>query len=121
MCTVDGSGVLVDPNGIDHDELVRLAKKRVMISHFDISKLSPKGYRVLIDETNVKLPSGEVVTNGTTFRNTFHLRGGNYCDLFVPCGGRPESIDLNNVAKLIIDRTLEFNAGLGGFTPLSSL
>ncbi|KAH0550992.1 glutamate dehydrogenase (NADP(+)) gdh1 [Trichoglossum hirsutum] len=100
---VDGSGVLVDPNGIDHDELTRLAKKREMISAFDASKLSPKGYRVLIDEMNVKLPTGEVVLNGMTFRNTFHLRGGHLCDLFVPCGGRPEAIDLSTVSKIIVD------------------
>ena len=100
---VDGAGVLVDPNGLDRDELARLAKKRAMISEFDTSKLSPEGYRVLIDETNVILPSGEVVVNGMIFRNTFHLRGGKQFDLFVPCGGRPESIDLGTVHKIIVD------------------
>jgi glutamate dehydrogenase len=98
---VDGSGVLVDPNGIDREELVRLAKKRVMISQFDITKLSKAGYRVLVDENNVKLPTGEAVNNGTTFRNTFHLRETGLTDSFVPCGGRPESIDLSSVSKLI--------------------
>jgi len=100
---VDGSGVLVDPAGLDHNELVRLAKKRAMIAQYDISTLSPQGYRVLVDETNVTLPSGEKVNNGTTFRNTFHLRGGSHFDLFVPCGGRPESIDLGTASKLIVD------------------
>lgn len=100
---VDGSGVLVDPRGIDREELIRLAKKRAMISEFDIAKLSTDGYRILIEETNVKLPSGEVVANGMLYRNTFHLRAGNHCDVFVPCGGRPESIDLGTVNKLIVD------------------
>jgi glutamate dehydrogenase len=100
---VDGAGVLVDPHGIDHQELIRLAKARVMINEFDISKLSPEGYRVLVDENNVRLPTGELVHNGTTFRNIFHLRGGNNYDTFVPCGGRPESIDLTSVSKLIVD------------------
>ncbi|KAL2156276.1 hypothetical protein VTH82DRAFT_1021 [Thermothelomyces myriococcoides] len=98
---VDGSGVLVDPNGIDKDELHRLAKKRQMISHFDLSKLSKDGYRVLCDDMNVTLPSGEFVSNGTAFRNTFHLRNDGLADIFVPCGGRPESIDLVSVNKLI--------------------
>lgn len=98
---VDGSGVLVDPNGINHEELVRLAKKRVMISEFDTTKLSPDGYRILVDESNVKLPNGEVISNGTVFRNTFHLRETGLTDIFVPCGGRPESIDLSSVHKLI--------------------
>jgi len=100
---VDGSGVLVDPAGLDHTELVRLAKKRVMIVEYDTSKLSPQGYRVLVEDSNVTLPSGEKVGNGMSFRNTFHLRGGFNYDLFVPCGGRPESIDLQTANKLIVD------------------
>ncbi|KIW14890.1 hypothetical protein PV08_07675 [Exophiala spinifera] len=100
---VDGAGVLVDPAGLDRAELVRLAKKRVMISEYDVSKLSPEGYRVLVEDTNITLPSGEKVNNGMTFRNTFHLRDGSVYDLFVPCGGRPESIDLQTASKLIVD------------------
>lgn len=100
---VDGSGVLVDPNGLDRGELVRLAKKRAMISQYDISKLSHAGYRVLVDKNDVRLPSGEVVANGTNFRNTFHLRDQEHFDLFVPCGGRPESISLASVNKLIVN------------------
>lgn len=97
---VDGSGVICDPNGLDRDELLRLAKSRQMISNFDVKKLSKDGYRVLVDEKDVVLPSGEKVTNGTTFRNLFHLRG-DYAKVFVPCGGRPEAIDINNVKSLI--------------------
>lgn len=95
--------MLVDPKGLDHPELIRLAKARVMISEFDITKLSPEGYRVMVEDVNFTLPSGEVVTNGTIFRNTFHLRNDVHYDIFVPCGGRPESIDLGNVGKLIKD------------------
>ena len=98
---VDGAGVIVDPHGLDHQELVRLARKRVMISEFDTSKLSSEGYRVLVDESNVKLPNGELIHNGMIFRNTFHLRKDTPFDVFVPCGGRPESIDLSSVGKLI--------------------
>ncbi|KAI6091819.1 NAD-specific glutamate dehydrogenase [Hypoxylon rubiginosum] len=100
---VDGSGVLVDPNGINKDELIRLAKKRVMISQFDITKLSKDGFRVLCDDSNVTLPNGEVVPHGTPFRNFYHLRDAGHTDCFVPCGGRPESIDLSTVSKLIKD------------------
>ncbi|KAI6916740.1 NAD-specific glutamate, partial [Hortaea werneckii] len=32
---VDGSGVLVDPNGLNREELLRLAKERKMISNYD--------------------------------------------------------------------------------------
>ena len=48
VAIIDGSGVLHDPIGIDRGELVRLAKERRMISHFDVSKLSPEGYRVTL-------------------------------------------------------------------------
>ena len=98
---VDGAGVLCDPEGLDHSELLRLAKKRVMIHEYDIKKLSPQGYRVLVDETDVTLPSGEKVNSGMQFRNDYHKREGKFYDLFVPCGGRPESIDLSSVHHLI--------------------
>ncbi|KAI5296443.1 NAD-dependent glutamate dehydrogenase [Ascosphaera acerosa] len=100
---VDGSGVIVDPQGLDHAELLRLAGKRVMISEYDTSKLSPQGYRVLVSDKNVTLPSGETVSNGVAFRNSFHLHPDFSPDLFVPCGGRPESVNLSNVDKLIAD------------------
>ncbi|KAI7200721.1 NAD-specific glutamate, partial [Hortaea werneckii] len=47
------------------------------------------GSGVLVEETNITLPSGETINNGTTFRNTFHLRESEQYDVFVPCGGRP--------------------------------
>ena len=100
---VDGSGVLVDQQGLDRPELLRLAKARSMISNYDVTKLSPQGYRVLVEDSNITLPDGEVINNGATFRNTFHLRSGDF-DMFVPCGGRPESIDISSVSKLITDR-----------------
>lgn len=53
---VDGSGVLYDPAGLNREELVRLATKRLMVSHFDVSHISPQGFRVLVEETNVRLP-----------------------------------------------------------------
>ena len=97
---VDGSGVLYDPEGLNRDELRRLAQKRVMIKEFDATKLSAGGFRVLTTDTNVKLPSGEVVGSGLAFRNEFHLHPLSSADLFVPCGGRPESVNLTNVQRL---------------------
>lgn len=37
------------------------------------------------------------------FRNNFHLNPKVKADFFVPCGGRPESINLTNVKKLFDD------------------
>ncbi|RXK35332.1 glutamate dehydrogenase [Tremella mesenterica] len=96
---IDGSGVLYDPAGLDRTELVRLAKARQMISEFDTLKLGKDGYRVLVDEKDVALPTGEIVPDGTDFRNNFHFRV--KCDLFVPCGGRPEAVNISNVARLV--------------------
>lgn len=103
VAIVDGSGVICDPNGLDRQELVRLAKARKMIVEFDESKLSSQGYRVLVDDKDKKLPNGKVIANGTTFRNIYHLLAADEChpDVFVPCGGRPEAIELSNVHHLI--------------------
>lgn len=56
IAIIDGSGVLADPAGLDRDELVRLAKLRVPVGHFDKSKLSKDGYLVKVEEQDVKLP-----------------------------------------------------------------
>ncbi|KAF7725002.1 NAD-dependent glutamate dehydrogenase [Apophysomyces ossiformis] len=102
---VDGSGVLFDPHGIDREELLHLATARVMISNFNLEKLSPEGFRVLVDENNVRLPNGDLVENGLAFRNSFHTNKLASATVFVPCGGRPESVDLYNVHMLLNDGT----------------
>ncbi|KAI9573508.1 NADH-dependent glutamate dehydrogenase [Boletus coccyginus] len=98
VAVIDGSGVLADPAGINREELVRLAKLRVPVANFDKSKLSKDGYLVKVEEHDVKLPSGEVILDGTDFRNGAHFRF--KADLFVPCGGRPEAVNISNVAAL---------------------
>lgn len=100
IAIVDGSGVLYDRQGINREELLRLADERRMISHFDTSKLSREGFRVLLEDSNVRLFNGQIVENGFQFRNTFHTNPLASATLFVPCGGRPESVDLYNVHLL---------------------
>ncbi|KAJ3358530.1 NAD-dependent glutamate dehydrogenase [Kappamyces sp. JEL0680] len=97
---VDGSGVLFDPNGINRTELMRLATARKMVSHFDTKYLSEKGFFVSIEATDITLPDGTAVASGLKFRNEFHLNPLSSADVFVPCGGRPESVDLSNVHLL---------------------
>ncbi|KAI0316462.1 Glutamate/Leucine/Phenylalanine/Valine dehydrogenase-domain-containing protein [Amylostereum chailletii] len=121
VAVIDGSGVLADPAGINREELIRLAKLRVPASNFDTSKLSKDGYLVRVEDQDVKLPcasflrlkvgerladesagmvvAGEVVMDGTDFRNGAHLRF--KADLLVPCGGRPEAVNISNVAALV--------------------
>jgi glutamate dehydrogenase len=43
---------------------------------------------------------GTDVASGVVFRNQFHLNPLSSADMFVPCGGRPESVDLTNVHYL---------------------
>jgi len=95
---IDGAGVLHDPLGLDREELTRLAKERKMCNHFDASKLSKDGYRILVEDQDFKLPSGEIIADGADFRNNAHFRYKS--DIFVPCGGRPEAINISNVSRL---------------------
>jgi glutamate dehydrogenase len=60
IALVDGAGVLFDGNGLDRNELHRLAKLRKPCHLFDRSKLSPKGFLMLLEDKNVKLFTGEV-------------------------------------------------------------
>jgi len=104
LCVIDGSGVLYDPEGIDRKELSMLAQVRVMIEKFDKKKLSKNGFLVHVNDHNVKLPDGTIVESGLNFRNSFHLNPILKADLFMPCGGRPKSINIQNWTQLL-DKT----------------
>jgi len=56
IAVIDGSGVLADHVGIDRPELIRLAKARLPVKHFNTTKLSKDGYLVKIEDQDVKLP-----------------------------------------------------------------
>jgi len=101
LAIIDGSGVLYDPKGIDRTELSRVAKKRQTVEKFGRRLLSPKGFLVTLKDKDVALPHGEKVISGLEFRNTFHLHPKFQADLFVPCGGRPASININNWTHFI--------------------
>lgn len=36
------------------------------------------------------------------FRNEFHLRSDLKADFFIPCGGRPEAINISNVDNMFM-------------------
>ncbi|CCW65295.1 unnamed protein product [Phytomonas sp. EM1] len=98
---VDGSASLHDPNGLNREELLRLACGRMPLAKFDRSKLSKDGFLVLVDDVNVTLPDGTLVKKGVQLRDEFHFLKYSDADVFVPCGGRPRSITLENVARLL--------------------
>jgi glutamate dehydrogenase len=79
----DGSGSAEDPEGLCHQELLRLFGNVKPIAHFDRSKLSQRGQLVTLDEPD-----------GVRLRNTMHNRV--IADAFMPCGGRPNTIHAGN-------------------------
>jgi glutamate dehydrogenase len=98
---VDASGVLFDPKGLNRKELVRLAQQRETAEHFNRSLLSKEGFFVSVNDREITLPDGTRVLNGEDFRNRFHLHPLARADLFVPCGGRPAAININNWRQLL--------------------
>ena len=104
VAVIDGSGVLYDINGINRDELLKLANEREMVENFDKSMLSPEGFFVSVNDKKVTLADGTFVPNGEEFRNSFHLNPLAKADLFVPCGGRPAAVNINNWRQLVDDK-----------------
>jgi glutamate dehydrogenase len=97
---VDGSGVLYDPAGLNREELTRLARLRMAVKEFSPKLLGKGGFLVKIEEANVTLPDGSQWLNGAELRDCFHLTDYAAADLFVPCGGRPNAVTMENVKKM---------------------
>eukprot|EP00056_Hartaetosiga_gracilis_P009121 m.130910 g.130910 ORF g.130910 m.130910 type:complete len:1056 (-) comp13064_c0_seq1:492-3659(-) len=103
VAVIDGSGVAFDPEGLDAEELKRLARGRKMVDDFDKDKLSAQGFFVNVTDSDITLPNGVIVKSGFQFRNEFHLNPMLHVDLFVPCGGRPNSVTDQNYKQLLFD------------------
>mmetsp|Transcript_27688 Transcript_27688/g.66694 ORF Transcript_27688/g.66694 Transcript_27688/m.66694 type:complete len:1242 (+) Transcript_27688:257-3982(+) len=84
----DHSGCAEDPEGLDHDELLRLFHEGLCISNFDQAKLKTDGILHTVD-----------TEEGVKARNSMHNRL--KADAFLPCGGRPNTIDGNNFKHFI--------------------
>jgi glutamate dehydrogenase len=104
IAVIDGSGVLYDPQGLDREELVRLARNRTTVASFDRKRLSAGGFFVSVQDRDVRLPDGTRIPNGEVFRNLFHLSPLARADLFVPCGGRPGAVNITNWRQLLDER-----------------
>lgn len=57
-------------------------------------------FGVFISKSFLYEKDGTEVLSGLKFRNEFHLNPLSSAEVFVPCGGRPESVNLSNVSKL---------------------
>ena len=111
---VAGSGVLYDPEGLDHAELSRLVLKH-NIDEFSPEKLNPGGYQLFsrqrrqegLAELYKRVSKSESgICEEWVTTDNFHREFDNAifavpADLFIPAGGRPETVDINNWQKFI--------------------
>jgi len=111
-----GSGGLYDPKGVDHGELGRLVLKRDIVD-FNPEKLNPGGFILFRRETKqeglkelfkkvFRTDSGveeQWITNDDVHKEFDDLIFSASADLFLPCGGRPETIDGSNWMRLFSD------------------
>jgi len=106
---LDGTGALSDPRGADREELARILLKEDVES-FDPGKLSPGGFLVY---RNVRKTEGlrelykkvertergveeRWITMDEFYREFDSLPFSVQADIFIPAGGRPETIDGTN-------------------------
>ncbi len=106
---VDGTGALFDPEGADREELGRILLKEDLEA-FDPARLHPGGFllyrnRRRQDGLRELYGRAERTADGVVERwvtaDEFHREFGGLpfavpADLFLPCGGRPETIDGKN-------------------------
>jgi glutamate dehydrogenase len=84
----DGTGAAFDPHGLDWRELLRLVREGKGIAAFDAAKLTPAARKAgakVVPATD---------REGEQFRNQLHNTVP--ADVFIPCGGRPNSIHEGN-------------------------
>ncbi len=109
VAIVDGTGGLFDPQGADGSELGRIALK-ADLDQFDPLRLHPGGFIVYrnlqrreamrqLHCKRVRTETGideQWITADAFFNVTNELLFDTRADLFLPCGGRPETIDATN-------------------------
>ena len=84
LTMADGHGCAYDPRGLDHQELLRLIHGERPITDFDKKALSGEKAFVAPADT------AEGVRLRTNLHNTVEA------DLFIPAGGRPDTINMRN-------------------------
>ena len=110
---IDGGSVLFDPQGLDKEELMKLAfmrnsNPRVNSLGFPTAKLSSLGFRVPIESGNITLPDGTKVQDGALFHRNFLTDPANRkyisrADIraFIPCGGFKDTVHHGNVRQFL--------------------
>ena len=118
---IDGGSILFDPNGLDKEELMKIAFMRHTSPRadsllFPADKLSSEGFKVPRLGKNVKLPDGTLIEDASIFHRTFLTDSNNrkYIEkaniqAFIPCGGFKDTINHSNVNDFLnIFKELKF-------------
>jgi len=114
LSLVDGTAGVFDPEGADRGELERIVLKEDL-DHFRPEALHPGGLVVFRGERRQdglrelfrKVVRGQDgiqeswITADEFYKEIDHLIFSVSTDLFLPCGGRPETIDRNNWHRLL--------------------
>ncbi|MEZ5315157.1 MAG: NAD-glutamate dehydrogenase [Chlamydiales bacterium] len=116
VALTDISGTIHDPNGLDLGVVVELFKKGQPIRFYPYEKLSPGGF--LLDRENRREPTeylqqtlcwrnkeGNIIADwlsgnetNTLLRHNLHQTP---ADIFIPCGGRPETLHDTNYKEFL--------------------
>ncbi len=116
LCVKDGSGFIFDPIGLSNKHLAKLAKEGKSITAFPPSELSNGS--ILIDLTQrkaadsftyltkqVTVENNKVKTSYIPSSDAHHIYHYSLHEtktvLFIPAGGRPHTITLNNINEFI--------------------
>jgi len=107
---IDGSGALYDPDGLDHDALKKVILQSDLDA-YDVSSLHAGGFLLYRNQTrqegmkvlykHLKMENSGVtedwVSNDKFYKVFNNIAFEVKADLFIPAGGRPETIDIDNV------------------------
>jgi len=108
VAITDGPAAVYDPAGLDREELASLVLEK-NLDAFGPEKLQDDGAYMIFSES-IATPEGERyrlvyrkdgkiaerMVNRDEYMNYFQNNIYNYADVFLPCGGRPSTIDISN-------------------------
>nr|WP_280712765.1 NAD-glutamate dehydrogenase domain-containing protein [Desulfobaculum xiamenense] len=89
VAVTDGHGAAFDPQGLDHGELEHLVREERGIAEFNPERLGAGG-----------TVAGAGTPEGVRLRDTLHNTA--EADLFIPAGGRPETINDGNWRQFLL-------------------
>ncbi|MCH9634137.1 MAG: hypothetical protein S4CHLAM7_08800 [Chlamydiae bacterium] len=116
LATVDVSGTIFDPNGLNLEELLHLFESEKPINGYNPEKLSEGGYLVDMqmkkDESAYSQKTlcyrkrdGKVIEEWLSGNEMNRLIRHNVhqtvADIFIPCGGRPATLNINNYVEFL--------------------